>query len=431
MTDIDTKSAPSSSRIGGARASAWRRTGLYDPATEHDACGVGLVAAIDGKPRREVVVAGIEALKARLAPRRRRRRRQDRRRRRHPRPDPAGLLQATMSSAPATRSCRAGSPSAWCSCRAPISPRRSAAACIVETEILRFGYYIYGWRQVPVDITVLGEKANATRPEIEQIMIANSQGGRRRVSSRPTSTSSAGASRRRCCDEHIKDFYICSLSCRSIIYKGMFLAEQLTAFYPDLLDDALRVELRDLSPALFDQHLPDLASGPAVPRARPQRRDQHAAGQPQLDEEPRDRAWRTTVFGAHIEDMKPIIQPGSSDSAALDAVFEVWCAPAAPCRWSRRLLIPDAWADKPTMPKRSIATSTPTATAVMEPWDGPAAICAFGGRWALAGMDRNGLRPLRYTVTGDGLLIVGSETRHGRASTRPRSSRRAASARAR
>src|SRR5690606_21975756 len=108
--------------------------------------------------------------------------------------------------------------------------------CIVEGEILKLGYYIYGWRQVPIDVSVIGEKANAARPEIEQIMIGAPRGVpeldferelfiiRRRIEKAVDAASLPG------------DFYICSLSCRSVIYKGMFLAEQLTAFYPDLLD---------------------------------------------------------------------------------------------------------------------------------------------------------------------------------------------------
>jgi glutamate synthase (NADPH/NADH) large chain len=120
-------------------------------------------------------------------------------------------------------------------------PRTDLAAqercrVIVEREILAYGYTIYGWRQVPVNVEVIGEKANATRPEIEQIMIANSLGTteeqfeidlyviRRRIE-------------KAALEESIKDIYICSMSCRSVIYKGMFLAEQLTSFYPDLLDE--------------------------------------------------------------------------------------------------------------------------------------------------------------------------------------------------
>ena len=139
---------------------------------------------------------------------------------------------------------------------------------MVEREILSYGHTIYGWRQVPVNVDVIGEKANATRPEIEQIMICKARGVgeeqfevdlyviRRRIE-------------KAVIEESIKDFYICSLSCRSVIYKGMFLAEQLTAFYPDLLRRAFRLQFRGLSPALFHQHLPHLASGPALPRHRP------------------------------------------------------------------------------------------------------------------------------------------------------------------
>ena len=154
--------------------------------------------------------------------------------------------------------------------------------CIVETEVLKLDYYIYGWRQVPIDVEVIGEKANAARPEIEQIMIANTRGVsedeferdlyviRRRIEK---ATKAEGAS----------EFYICSLSCRSIIYKGMFLAEQLTAVLSGPSGRPVRVQLRDLPPALLDQHLPDVAAGAAVPNAGPQRRDQHRQGQRQLD----------------------------------------------------------------------------------------------------------------------------------------------------
>ena len=127
----------------------------YDPAEGHDACGVGLVAALDGKPRRDVVHGGHRRAEGGVASRRGRCRRQDRRRRRHPCRDPAGLLPRRMSANAGERAARpAASPSAWCSCRAPTSARRSAAAPSSRREILSFGYRIYGWRQVPVDISV-------------------------------------------------------------------------------------------------------------------------------------------------------------------------------------------------------------------------------------------------------------------------------------
>ncbi|HWG80178.1 MAG TPA: glutamate synthase large subunit, partial [Stellaceae bacterium] len=207
--------------------------GLYDPGEEHDACGVGFVATLDGTPRRDVVEAGINALKAvwhRGAvdadgktgdgagihveiP-------QDffREHVRHTGHEPgAGRLAVGTVFLPRTD-----------------LDGQERCRSIVEAEILNFGYAIYGWRQVPINIDVIGEKANATRPEIEQIMVANTRGVeverfeldlyviRRRIEKRVIA-------------DQVKDFYLCSLSCRSIIYKGMFLAEQLTSFYPDLL----------------------------------------------------------------------------------------------------------------------------------------------------------------------------------------------------
>ena len=108
---------------------------------------------------------------------------------------------------------------------------------IVETEILRFGHRILGWRQVPVDISVIGEKANATRPEIEQILIGR---GDPKLDNREFEKQLYILRRRMekaAIAENIGEFYVCSLSCRSLIYKGMFLAEHLSAFYPDLLDE--------------------------------------------------------------------------------------------------------------------------------------------------------------------------------------------------
>ena len=110
---------------------------------------------------------------------------------------------------------------------------QEAARTIVEAEVLRMGHYIYGWRHVPVDISCLGEKANATRPEIEQILISNAKGVDEETFERELYVI-----RRRIekAGSGIRDFYICSLSCRSIIYKGMMLAEQVAVFYPDLMD---------------------------------------------------------------------------------------------------------------------------------------------------------------------------------------------------
>ncbi|HUN49555.1 MAG TPA: glutamate synthase large subunit, partial [Candidatus Sulfotelmatobacter sp.] len=397
---------------GEAFVAQWRReaarlqaAGLYDPADEHDACGVGMIAALDGKPRRQVVEAGIAALKAvwhrgavdadgKTG-------------------DGAGIhvqipqdffkahIRAT-GFAPREGKLAVGM------VFLPKTDFMAQETCrtIVETEILNFGFTIFGWRQVPVNVAVIGDKANATRPEIEQIMIDNSKGLddqaferelfliRRRIE-------------KRVLEAHINDFYICSLSCRSVIYKGMFLAEQLSVFYPDLLDERFVSSF-----AIYHQRY-STNTFPTWRLAQPFRMLAHNG---EINTLRGNVNWMKSheirmasdAFGEYGEDIKPIVQSGSSDSAALDAVFEVLVRAGRSAPLVKTLLVPESWSKKTTMPEPHRALYS-YCNSVMEPWDGPAALCCTDGRWVVAGLDRNGLRPMRYTVTDDGLLIVGSE----------------------
>ncbi|MDJ0949434.1 MAG: glutamate synthase large subunit [Alphaproteobacteria bacterium] len=379
--------------------------GLYDPRQEHDACGVGLIAAIDGRPRRAVVDAGINALKALW----------------HrgavdadgKTGDGAGIhlqIPQEFFKEHVRRTGHEVLPSRL-AVGMVFLPRTDFAQqercrTIVETEILRFGYYIYGWRQVPVDVSVIGEKANATRPEIEQVMIANTKG----VEDRQFETDLYIIRRRiekQVLAEHITEFYMCSLSCRSVIYKGMFLAEQLTAFYPDLLDERFTSNF-----AIYHQRY-STNTFPTWSLAQPFRVLAHNGEINTLLGninwmKSHEARMSSEALGEHIDDIRPVIQAGSSDSAALDAVFELLVRTGRDVPMAKTLLIPEAWSMRESVPVEHRALYA-YCNAVTEPWDGPAAIAAFGGRWVLAGMDRNGLRPLRYTVTKNGLLVVGSE----------------------
>ncbi len=390
-----------------ANAAHLAATGMYDPADEHDACGVGFIAAIDGTPRRAVVEAAIGALKSiwhrgavdadgKTG-------------------DGAGIHIQIPQDFFKAHAARIGhQPGA-----APIAvgqvflPRTDLDAqercrCIVEAEILNFGYRIFGWRQVPVNIEVIGDKANATRPEIEQIMIANPRGVadaqfendlyviRRRIEKRTA-------------EARINDFYICSLSCRSIIYKGMFLAEQVTAFYPDLLDARFVSSF-----AIYHQRY-STNTFPTWRLAQPFRILAHNGEINTMRgnvnwmacHEPR---MATELFGEAIEDVKPVIQPGGSDSAALDSVCELLVRAGRPLPMVKTLCIPPAWRPDEGLMPQAHRDLYSYCNSVMEPWDGPAAICATDGNWVLAGMDRNGLRPLRYAITRDGMMVAGSET---------------------
>ncbi len=389
-------------REGAARLQAGH---LYNPADEHDACGVGFVACLDGKPSRAVVQAGIDALKALW----------------HrgavdadgKTGDGAGIHVEIPQDFFKEQVERTGH---------EVGPGRLAIGmvflpktdfeaqencrCIVESEILSFGYQIHGWRQVPVDASVVGEKANATRPEIEQIMIENSRAVdddeferdlfviRRRIENAVLAA-------------HITDFYICSLSCRSVIYKGMFLAESLPEFYPDLEDERFTSRF-----AIYHQRY-STNTFPTWELAQPFRMLAHNG---EINTLTGNINWMKShetrlaapLLDDYMADLKPVIQSGSSDSAALDAVFELLVRAGRDAATTKCLLIPESLGNPEIMPEahRDLFMYCNT---VMEPWDGPAAICATDGKRVIAGMDRNGLRPLRYCITKDNLLIVGSE----------------------
>ncbi len=279
---------------------------------------------------------------------------------------------------------------------------------IVETEILRFGHRILGWRQVPVDISVIGEKANATRPEIEQILIGR---GDPKLDNREFEKQLYILRRRMekaAIADNIGEFYVCSLSCRSLIYKGMFLAEHLSAFYPDLLDERFTSRF-----AIFHQRY-STNTFPQWKLAQPFRVLAHNG---EINTILGNVNWMKSHearlahdgFGRFIEDLKPIVQPGASDSSALDNVFELLVRGHRNLPMVKAMMIPEASVSNPNVPPKHRAMYN-YVNGVMEPWDGPAAIAAVAGKWALVGLDRNGLRPMRYVVTSDDLLIAGSES---------------------
>jgi glutamate synthase (NADPH/NADH) large chain len=381
--------------------------GLYSEEEEHSSCGVGLVVSVDGEKSRKVVEAGIDALKAIWH-------RgavdadgktgdgagihvqipvmffydQIRRTGHEPRMDElmaVGQVFLPRTDFGAQETCRT----------------------IVETEVLRMGYYIYGWRHVPVDVTCLGEKANATRPEIEQILISNTKGVDEETFERELYVI-----RRRiekaASEAHVEGLYIASLSCRSIIYKGMMLAEQVAVFYPDLMDERFESAF-----ALYHQRY-STNTFPQWWLAQPFRMLAHNG---EINTLKGNLNWMksheirmaSASFGDHAEDIKPIVPGGASDSAALDGVFEVLVRAGRSAPMAKTMLVPESWSKQAVELPQSWRDMYSYCNSVMEPWDGPAALAMTDGRWVCAGLDRNGLRPMRYVVTGDGLLIAGSE----------------------
>ena len=380
---------------------------LYKAEDEHASCGVGLVVAISGKPSRKVVENGINALKAvwhrgavdadgKTG-------------------DGAGIhvqIPVKFFYDQVRRTGHEPNMNKLIAVGQVFLPRTDFSAqercrTIVETEVLRMGHYIYGWRHVPVETTVLGEKANATRPEIEQILIRCDKDIdqdqferelyiiRRRIEKASNAAQIAG-------------LYLCSLSCRSIIYKGMMLAEQVAVFYPDLMDERFESAF-----AIYHQRY-STNTFPQWWLAQPFRMLAHNG---EINTLKGNVNWMrsheirmaSNNFGEMAEDIKPIIPAGASDSGALDAVFEMMVRSGRNAPMTKTMLVPEAWSKTTTDMPKAWADMYAYCNAVMEPWDGPAALAMTDGRWVCGGLDRNGLRPMRYVVTGDGLLIAGSE----------------------
>ncbi|NWG71155.1 MAG: glutamate synthase large subunit [Parvularculaceae bacterium] len=380
--------------------------GAYDPSSERDACGVGLIAALDGRARRDIVEMALAALKAvwhrgavaadgKTG-------------------DGAGLLVNIPQEFFRHCVARMGRPPERADLCAGVVflPRTNFAAqdacrTITETEIIKDGFNVYGWRQVPIDATRLGARASQVRPEIEQILFCDLKGRskddleralylvRRRIE-------------RRASEANLPDFYIPSLSARSIVYKGMFLAEEIDNFYLDLKDERFIT-----AAAIFHQRY-STNTFPEWRLAQPFRMLAHNG---EINTLKGNINWMksheirmaSAAFGDDDAAVKPVIRPGASDSAALDQVFELLVRAGRNGPMAKALLMPEASAPNASHKDEWRALYS-YCNAVMEPWDGPAAIAAFDGRWALAGVDRNGLRPLRYALTEDGVLAVGSET---------------------
>ena len=378
----------------------------YDPAFEHTNCGVGLVASIDGSPRRDVVERSIRALKnvwhrgavdadGKTG-------------------DGAGIrLDIPQEFFRAQIEKTGHKPTAAKTAVGMIFlPRTDFAAqerarSIVESELLKEGFYIYGWRQVPIDIRVIGDKAKATRPAIEQVLFRDPKGRKGDKLERVLYVVRRRIEKRVVFDA-IQDFYICSLSVQTVIYKGMFLAEDIDNFYPDLKDE------RFVSRAAIYHQRYSTNTFPTWRLAQPFRMLAHNGEINTLKAnvnhmKSHEIKMAANVFGEDAEDVKPIVQKGSSDSAALDAVFELLVRAGRSAPLAKVLLVPEAYSKRGDLMPESWRALYEYSNAVMEPWDGPAALCAYDGHWVMAGLDRNGLRPLRYAISEDGLLAVGSE----------------------
>ena len=383
------------------------KANAYYPSLEHDACGVGLVASTEGKKSRKIVEFGIQALKAvwhrgavdadgKTG-------------------DGAGIhieIPTDFFKERIENYGRQYDGGVICvgMIFLPRNDYSSQEKCktLIETELLSKNYYIYRWRQVPINTSVLGVKAESNRPEITQVIFKSNNKNLKGEELERDLFSVRKKIEKQSSVLQLKDFYICSFSSRSVIYKGMFLAEALSEFYPDLMDKRFISRF-----AIFHQRY-STNTFPSWDLAQPFRTLAHNG---EINTLKGNTNWMKiheqdmkSEFFDDIETLKPVITPGNSDSAALDNVFELLVRSGKSIPLAKLMLIPDAWSKRrKTIPKAhqhlfNFLNST------IEPWDGPAAIAATDGKWIIAATDRNGLRPLRYTVSADKLLFAGSET---------------------
>jgi glutamate synthase (NADPH/NADH) large chain len=378
----------------------------YDPSMEHDACGVGMVASTDGKKYRKVVEYGIEALKAIW----------------HrgavdadgKSGDGAGIqleiapdffkekISATGHNHDDSKRICVGM------VFLPRTNYTDQEKCreIIESVLLKENFYIYGWRQVPVNPKVLGKTADQNRPEIAQVLFKKNEELKTNDLERELFVVRKKIEKL-ARESQLKEFYICSFSSRSIVYKGMFLAESLADFYPDLNDKNFTSRF-----VIFHQRY-STNTFPSWDLAQPFRTLAHNG---EINTVKGNINWMkiheqdmSSPLFKNVDDLKPVIR-STSDSGALDNVFELLTHSGKLAPLIKLMMIPDAWSKRSKTVPKNHQDLFNFLNSSIEPWDGPAAICATDAKWVLAATDRNGLRPLRYTITSDNLFFAGSES---------------------
>ena len=372
--------------------------GLYDPGFEHDACGVGFVADLSGRGGHDVVARALRVL-CHL----------EHRGAQGGDPgtgDGAGILtQLPDEFFRAATGFALPGPGSYAAGLAFISAERTVVASTIERLAAAEGLTVLGWREVPYDVDACGAGAQAVLPELVQLFVAGAGG-----ESGPELERMAFCLRKRA--EHEGGVYFASLSARTIVYKGMLSAVQLEPFFPDLSDprygSALALVHSRFSTNTF----------PSWPLAHPYRFVAHNG---EINTIRGNRNWmraREAMLAADlippskdgkgIERLFPVLDEAGSDSASFDECLELLHMGGRSLPHAVLMMIPEPWENHEEMtPERRAFYQFHAA--LMEPWDGPALIAFTDGSVIGAVLDRNGLRPGRYWVTSDGLVVLASE----------------------
>jgi glutamate synthase domain-containing protein 2/glutamate synthase domain-containing protein 1/glutamate synthase domain-containing protein 3 len=383
--------------------------GLYDPRNERDACGIGFIVNIKGEPSHDIISKGIQILvnlthrgACGCDPET---------------GDGAGILIQIPHKFFRKECARLGitlpPPGEYGVGMVflPVEPtQRLLCEGILERITAEEGLTVLGWRDTPVDRDAVGRIARASQPYIEQIFIAHASGMDQDAFERKLFVIMKRAEAEIANSQDIRDksfFYIPSLSSRTIVYKGLLLAPQIANFYGELSDPDCMSAL-----ALVHQRF-STNTFPTWQLAHPFRMICHNGEINTLRGNANWMYARQSVLSSpYFDSMKklyPVITPGGSDSASLDNAVQLLRMAGRELPHTMAMLIPEAWDADSTMPDEKRAFYEYHAS-LMEPWDGPAAVAFTDGKVIGATLDRNGLRPARWLVTHDDIMIMASET---------------------
>ena len=386
--------------------------GLYSPEQEHDSCGVGVVANIKGVKSHQIVSEGIQVLinlghRGACG--------------RDPETgDGSGVLIQMPDSFFRIECASLGITlpplDEYGVGMVFLPPQEDAQAkceALIEKVIVDEGLVLLGWRDVPTDPTKLGKDARAVCPKMRQVFI-----GRGSAVERPVQIERKLYVVRKVIEHALEDcgltdkevdyFYICSMSCHTIVYKGLLMAPQIEGFYLDLADDRVvsafalvhsRFSTNTLGHWKLAHPYRYLAHNGEINTLRGNINWMHA----------REAQFESPLFGADMGKIPPMMTAGASDTACIDNALELLLMTGRDLSHAMLMLIPEAWNQHETMSQEK-KDFYEYHSCLMEPWDGPAMIVSSDGHSICALLDRNGLRPFRYTVTHDDKLVMSSET---------------------
>lgn len=379
-----------------------KKKGLYDPSQEHDSCGIGFVAQIKGVKSHNIIHRGLEVLENMSH---RGAESSD-----NVSGDGAGVLIQLPHSFFITKGIKVpeeGKYGAGLVFLPREEEQRLQCEKILIDSLLSKGLDVFHIRDVPVDSTVLGEISRSAEPVIRQIFVSGNHEQDELERKLYIARKQAENAVRNSSIINKEAFYLPSLSTKVMIYKGLFTSHQLRLYFNDLRDEALTSAI-----ALIHSRF-STNTFPTWDLAQPFRFLGHNG---EINTIKGNRMWmsareplmKTGVLGEELKNIFPIIEPDKSDSASLDNALEFLVLTGKSLPHALSMLIPESWNDKNPIPD-SLKAFYEYHSTIMEPWDGPASIVVSDGRFIGGTLDRNGLRPSRYIITHDDIIVMGSE----------------------